>query len=172
MEPAFLVVARFRKLHGLAGAVLVEAMTDSPREVFSAGRALTPVGAGGEPEGEPLVVERGRPFRGGWLLEFRGIGSRTDAEKLTWKWLGSERAELRAPGADQMYVHEIAGAEIVVEGQVIGVARELVGSDGEFLAVEVGGKEHLIPFRRPIVRAIDREKHRIEVDLPPGLLEL
>jgi ribosomal 30S subunit maturation factor RimM len=72
-----------------------------------------------------------------------------------------------------MYRHEIPGAEVVADGQVIGIARELVGAAGaELLVLEVQGREHLIPFRAPIVQRLDRAARRIEVVLPPGLLEL
>ena len=40
------------------------------------------------------------------------------------------------------------------------------------VVVDGGGREHLIPFRAPIVTRLDRAARRIEVDLPPGLLEL
>lgn len=172
MEAAYLAVARFRKAHGLKGAVLVEALTDTPEQVFAPGRTLVPVTESGVAAGSGLVVERGRPFRGEWLLQFRGVESRTEVEAFDWVWLGMRRAELAPPAAGQMYLHEVAGATVVADGRVIGVARELVGPHAELLAIDAAGKEHLIPFRPPIVRAIDREARRIEVELPPGLLEL
>lgn len=172
MEAAYLAVARFRKPHGLKGAVLVEPLTDAPDAVFVAGRRLVPVDQAGAPTGPELVLHRGRPFGGAWLLEFVEVDSRTAVERWEWQWLGARREELAPPRANQMYVHEIAGAAVVSEGRVLGVARELAGLHGEFLVVEIEGREHLIPFRRPIVRAVDRAARRIDVDLPPGLLEL
>ena len=72
-----------------------------------------------------------------------------------------------------MYVHEIPGTPVVVGGQVIGAARELIASpSGALLAVEVGGRELLVPFRKPIVKRVDREARVIELDPPPGLLDL
>ncbi|GBD33608.1 MAG: ribosome maturation factor RimM [Gemmatimonadales bacterium] len=172
MEAAYLAVARFLKVHGLKGAVLVEVLTDSPEEVFVVGRRMVPVDESGAPVGEELVLRRARPAAGGWLLQFHGVRTRTEAERMNWVWLGVSRGELTPPGPGQMYLHEVDGAEVVSEGRVIGIAREVVGLHGELLAIEVEGKEHLIPFRAPIVRSIDRSARRIEVDLPPGLLEL
>jgi ribosomal 30S subunit maturation factor RimM len=72
-----------------------------------------------------------------------------------------------------MYRHEIPGAEVVAGGAVIGIARELVGDAGaELLVMDARGREHLIPFRAPILKRLDRAARRIEVELPPGLLEL
>ena len=65
------------------------------------------------------------------------------------------------------------GTAVVVSDRVIGVARELLsGPGGDLLAVDVDGRECLVPFRRPIVRRIDRAARRIELDPPPGLLAL
>ena len=62
---------------------------------------------------------------------------------------------------------------MVVDDRVIGVAREIVsGPAGDLLALEVNGKELLIPFRKPIVKRVDRAARRIELDPPPGLLDL
>ncbi len=172
MEAAYLAVARFLKVHGLKGAVLVEVLTDSPEQVFVPGRRMVPVDEGGIAVGEELVLRRARPAAGGWLLQFHGVRTRAEAKGMTWVWLGVSRQALSPPGPGQMYLHEVDGAEVVAEGRVIGIAREVVGLRGELLAIEVEGKERLIPFRAPIVRSIDRAARRIEVDLPSGLLEL
>ena len=49
--------------------------------------------------------------------------------------------------------------------------------DGEpdangFSLVELDGRERLFPFRRETVNRIDMKARKIEVSLPPGLLEL
>jgi 16S rRNA processing protein RimM len=168
-----LVVARFIKAHGLKGAALVESLTDDPEGVFAAGRRLAEVNEGGEVVGGGLTVSRGRHVGGGWLLQFREIESRTALEARRLRYLGAPREELRALGPNAMYRHEIPGAEVVAGGVVIGIARELVGDVGaELLVLEAQGREHLIPFRAPILKRLDRVARRIELELPPGLLEL
>jgi 16S rRNA processing protein RimM len=168
-----LVVARFIKAHGLKGAALVASLTDDPEGVFEAGRRLAEVDQQGEVVGRELTVSRARPMGDGWLLQFEEIPSRTALEGQGFAFLGAPREALRALGPNAMYRHEIPGAEVVSGGAVIGIARELVGSAGaELLVMEAGGREHLIPFRPPILRRLDPAARRIEVDLPPGLLEL
>ena len=172
-EPAFLVVARILKPHGLKGEALVESLTDQPETVLAVGRRLTPVSDRGEDVGSSLTVARSRRQKGGWLLGFVGIESRADLEQRSLRYLGARREELRPLQPNAMYRHEIPGAQVVERGAVIGVARELVGATGaELLVVEANGREHLIPFRAPILKGLDRAGRRIEVELPPGLLEL
>lgn len=172
-EPAYLVVARFLKPHGLKGEALVASLTDDPATVLAAGRRLAEVDQAGVAVGAGLTVANSRFVRQGWLLGFQGIASRTELEQRGLKYLGAPREELRPLGANAMYLHEIPGAQVVERGTVIGVARELVGGPGaELLVVEANGKEHLIPFRAPILKRLDRTARQIEVELPPGLLEL
>jgi len=48
----------------------------------------------------------------------------------------------------------------------------LDAAGARLLAVDVGGREVLVPFRKPIVVHLDRATRRIEIDPPAGLLEL
>ena len=173
MEATHLVVARFLKPHGLRGAALVEPLTDEPETVFEVGRRLWRVDTEGRVVGDPLVVRRSRAFKAGWLLELEDCDSRTALEREALMWLGAPRTELLAPGPEAMYLHELIGA-VVMEGEVrIGVVSAVVGGKANpLLAVDVGGREQLIPFRRPIVRSLDRAGRRVMVELPPGLLDV
>ena len=86
--------------------------------------------------------------------------------------LGMPEEELEPPGDGEMYVHEIPGADVVVDGSVVGTARELIEAPGgSLLAVDVDGREVLVPFREPILKLVDRKGRRIVLDPPPGLLE-
>ena len=174
-EAAYLVVARFIKPHGLKGEAQVVSMTDEPAEVFVPGRVLLPVDEDGTPVGDEVAIARARPFQRRWLLAFRGMDDRTAVEE--WgrgvTWLGAAAAELRPPKDDELYVHEIPGCAVLEDGVEIGRAKALMGPEGgELLVVERQGREHLIPFRQPIVERVERATRRIHVRLPAGLLEM
>lgn len=168
-----LAVARIRKPHGLKGEAVCWVLTDDPDAVLAPGRRLTPVDESGRATGASLEIERSRRYQRGWLLKFRGVDDRTSLEGWRELLLGVPAEELEPPGGDELYRHEIPGARVLVAGQAVGVALDLVAvPGGELLAVEVGGREVLVPFRRPIVRRIDRAARVIELDPPTGLLEL
>ena len=176
MGGAYLAVARFRKPHGLKGETLCWVLTDEPERVFTVGRKLTPVDEEGQQIGEPLEIETERRYQRSWLLKFRGIGGiggRGELETWDQVLLGVPQEELTPPDENQMYEHEVPGATVVAEGEVLGVvSRMLEGAGGKLLAIDVNGREVLVPFREPIVTKIDRNARRIEIDPPPGLLEL
>lgn len=172
-EAAYLAVARFRKPHGLKGEVHVWVLTDKPESVLAPGRELTPVDDEGRPVGSAVVIERARPYHRHWLLKFRGVDDRTELGRWEQVLLGVPADELEPPAEGEIYEHEVPGAVVVVDGEVIGTAVGLVAAGGgSLLAVDVRGREVLVPFRRPIVSRVDREARRIELEPPPGLLEL
>ena len=172
-EATYLAVARFRKPHGLKGEAVVFPLTDEPDAVFVPGRVLVPVDDEGRPTGVEVVIHKARSYQRHWLISFEGITDRMVLESWRGVTLGADRSELRAPDEGEMYLHEIPGALVVEDGVEIGIVREIVGvPGGNVLVVERDGREHLIPFRDPIVKRLDRENRRIEVVLPPGLLEV
>ncbi|MFQ6047612.1 MAG: ribosome maturation factor RimM [Gemmatimonadales bacterium] len=172
-EVAYLAVARFRKPHGLKGEVHVLVLTDRPEVVLAPGRELTPVDEVGEPIGRALVIERSRPYHRHWLLKFRGVDDRLAVEEWQSVLLGVPADDLEPPAEGEIYEHEVPGAAVVVGGEVIGTAVGLLAAGGgSLLAVDVKGREVLVPFRKPIVARVDREGRRIELEPPPGLLEL
>jgi 16S rRNA processing protein RimM len=172
-EGAYLAVARVRKPHGLHGEVVVWVLTDEPERVFAPGAALMPVGEDGKVLGEPVVVERSRPYHRQWLLKFVGADDRTTVESWRERVLGATVEVLRPPKDNELYVHEIPGAAVWSDGRPIGVAKELLESPGgALLSIEVEGREVLVPFRAPILQGVVRDERRIDLALPDGLLEL
>jgi 16S rRNA processing protein RimM len=173
MEAAYLAVARFRKPHGLKGDALLWVLTDEPERVFAVGRELTPVDESGQRIGTPLVIEHERRYHRHWLVKFRGVGSRSELDRWEQMLLGVPSEELTPPGDNEMYEHEMPGVDVVVDGHVVGSVAELLdAAGGKLLVVDLGGKEVLVPFREPIVRKLDRAARRIEIDPPPGLLDV
>jgi 16S rRNA processing protein RimM len=158
----------------LKGEALVFALTSEPDTVFAEGRELVPLDEAGAPAGVAVIIEHARSYHREWLLKFRGIDDRGVLEQWPRQaLLGAPAGELQPPREGQLYRHEIPGAAIVVAGKTVGRAREVLsGPGGELLAIEVAGKELLVPFRKPIVKRVDRESRAIELDPPPGLLEL
>lgn len=173
MEAAYLAVARFRKPHGLKGEAAVWVLTDEPEEVLAVGRRLTPVDDDGTPVGEPLEIERARAFHGSWLIKFKEVADRGVLEQWNQVLLGVPTSELAPLGEREFFEHEIPGASVLVDGQVIGEATGVIDvPGGKLLCVDIGGKEVMVPFRQPILLGVDRVQRRIEIDPPPGLLEL
>ena len=173
MEAAYLAVARFRKPHGLKGEAVVWVLTDEPEEVLVAGRQLTPVDEAGDAVGEPLEIERARPFHRTWLIKFKEVADRSGLEQWDQVLLGVPTSELAPLGEGEFYEHDVPGASVMVDGEVIGEATGLIDvPGGKLLCVDVNGREVMVPFRQPILLSVDRVERQIEIDPPTGLLDL
>ncbi len=174
--PDWIIVGRLRKPHGIAGDVVVEAITDTPDKVFAAGRRVF----AGTVEGDPapdqaeLTVTLSRPFKIGLLIvEFDSIGDRNEAELWRDRYLLLPAAEIDPPAAGEVFVHELLGMRVeLTSGEPVGPVSEVYElPQGLALDVSWRGGRVLLPFRDEFVRAVDRDGRRIVMDLPDGLLE-
>ena len=174
--PELLVVGRLRKAHGIRGALVVEPMTDAPDAVFAAGRRLvvgTPNGAP-DPAGRALTVHTSRPQPDGSLIvQFAGIADRSEAERWRDRYLLAHAQDLEPPGADQVYVHELAGMRVErPSGEPLGtVAGVLELPQGLALEITDGARTALLPFHAEFVRHVDRAARRIVAVPPNGLFD-
>lgn len=169
----FLAVGRLRKPHGLKGEFAVFPLTDSAAEVFAPGRTLVRLALSGEVQGEPVEIERSRPFHREWLLKFRGAETREELESWRGQFLGAPADALKPPAEDEVYLHELEGFGVRQED---GTALGLVTGVFELpsgLTLEVQGpkREFLLPFRKEFVIQVVREQRQLVVRLPEGLLD-
>lgn len=166
-EPARLSVGVVRRAVGLRGEVEVVVMSDDPAR-FSSGSVVYTADAG-----TPLTIDRVRVHRERTIVSFRGVGDRTSAEALRGNELVVPREEARELGEGEYWDFELVGCTVqTVEGEHIGRVREVLHPPAnEILVVGDAGREHLIPFIRDVVRAVDRSEGRIVIDPLPGLLD-
>jgi len=166
-----LVVARFRKPHGLKGDCSIFPLTDQPDQVFAPGRSVWVLGLAGEVVAGPLEISRSRGYHREWLVAFRGRASREDVEGWNGSFLAAPADELTPPAEGEVYLDELPGFS-VQDGR--GRALVLVTAWYELpagLTLEVQGpkREFLLPFRKELVTQVDREARRLVVELPEGL---
>jgi len=168
-----LAVGRLRKPHGLKGEFAVFPLTDDAAAVFAAGRKLVRLALSGEVVGEPVEIERSRPFHREWLLKFRGLESRDQMETWRGQFLGAPAEQLRPPAQGEVYVHELEGFAVRQEdGTALGLVTALYDlPSGLTLEVQGPRREFLLPFRKEFVQQVDREGRALVVTVPEGLLE-
>jgi 16S rRNA processing protein RimM len=153
-----LEVGRIVKAHGLRGEVVVALVTNrtervEPGSVLQAGR-------------QSLEVERSRPFsatgEGRWIVGFRGVANRAQAEALQGTVLSAPPIE--DPTA--MWVHELIGAEVIdAAGRRHGVVEAIEANPASDLLILDSGI--MIPLRFVVRQGIGQ----VTVDPPAGLLD-
>jgi 16S rRNA processing protein RimM len=175
--PGFLVVGHVTKPHGIYGEILVKPLTDHPEGTFAPGVVLflgDEAARSPDPDRPPLEVVGARSVRTGVLVDFRGIESRSEAEALRGRYVLRAREEVEPLEEGEVFQHELLGMEVVtVDGTSLGTVREVYDlAPVELLEVRGDRGETMIPFRKEIVREVDRTGRRIVVDPPEGLLDL
>ena len=173
--PAHLIVGRVRRAHGLRGDLIVETLTDAPDAIFAAGRRVFGGTATGQlGDGIELDVERAAPFQQGLVIvHLNGISDRTTAERWRGRYLLVPSVEVEPPGESQAFLHELIGMRVVLAdgGDVGDVLDYYELPQGILLEVEWNGARVNLPMTDAFLRDIDRERRRIVMDLPDGLLE-
>jgi 16S rRNA processing protein RimM len=155
-EPVLLEVGRVGKAHGLRGDVHVVAVTNVA-ERFAPGSELV-VGD------RSLVVQSSRPAGSGFVVRFDGVDDRNAAEALRGVTV---RAEAREGDDDELFAHDLIGAEVRDRaGTRIGAVESVQANPAHDLLVLDGGT--LIPA----VFVVERSPGVVIVDLPEGLLDL
>jgi 16S rRNA processing protein RimM len=147
-------VGRIVKPHGLRGEVVIELWTNRT-ERLEAGAVLTA-------EGRRLVVAEARPLKQRWLVALEGVSNLDEAEVLRDTVLKAPPA----PGADELWVHELIGAEVVTpDGRVLGRVESVEANPASDLLVLAEGG--LVPLRF-VVGSVPGVQ--VTVDVPEGLL--
>lgn len=167
-----LVVGRVGKPHGINGAVTVEVRTDDPDARFAPGSSLRtdPAGRG------PLTVADVHPRSGGIVVYFDGVDSREGAEALRGTVLVVDSDSLPPiDDADEWYDHDLVGlAAVDPGGAALGTVTDVVHSAASDLLVitDADEREHLVPFVKEMVPAVDVPAGRVVVAAPEGLFDL
>jgi 16S rRNA processing protein RimM len=178
-QPAFIIVGRVRKAHGIRGEVVVEVITDAPDAVFASGRRVFAGTATGDLASNRLELHVGstRPFNEGLLVAFAEVPDRNAAETWRGRYLLLPADELPAPDDDEVYVHELVGMRVeLVGGQPVGTVEEIYELP-QGLAIDVRrakpreAETVMLPYDDRTVASVDKTERVIVVTPPEGLLE-
>ncbi len=170
--PESVAVGRVLRPHGVRGEVVIEVLSDVPGR-FQPGSRVQGVRPG--PGGTPplaLTVASGRPHKSGAVVRFAGCEGREAAEALRGLDLEVPRAEVPSAPSGTYYQYELLGCRCRNDGEELGRVVEVVeDGGGVMLIVEGGGRRVPVPFVKQFLLDVDVARGRIDLALPPGLLE-
>ena len=165
-----ITVGRIIRPHHNRGHVVLMPETDYPHERFAVGSVLYR-----ERDGrvEPIVVSANREREGQWVVGFEGFGSINDAETLRGLDLRIPAADVKPLGPGGHYVFDLVGCVVrTLSGEVVGPVERVDLATGVAMLVVAGDGEVLVPFTEVICKRIDTAAREIDIDAPPGLIEL
>lgn len=176
MITEFYLVGRVRRAHGTRGELVVETLTDAPDAIFAAGRRVLAGTRDGEvSRGAPeLRILRSSPFKGGLIVAFEGIETKTAADSWRDRTFLVPEDEVAPPAEGELFIHDLVGMRVVrTTGEDIGEV-STVFEFPQGLVMEVsrkGGKPVLLPYNEVTVTEVDSERRLIRVDPLEGLID-
>jgi 16S rRNA processing protein RimM len=178
--PAYLIVGRIRRAHGIRGEVVVEGLTGDPEQHFAVGAQLlagTADGAVADPRSpgpHTLTVRRAKPFKNGWILRLAEIPDRNAAELWRDRYLLVSAGAVKAPATDEVYYHDLIGMRVEDgQGRPLGTVVELYEvPQGVLLEVDAGTQRVMLPYRPEVVQRADVARRVLVVDPPDGMLDV
>lgn len=166
-----IAVGEIIKPQGIQGELKVIPLTDNIKR-FGEIRRVYWKCAGGLQE---LFLEGYRPFKAFILLKFTGIENLTQAEQLGRGLIYIPRSERPKPPEGHFYLDEIEGLNVyTTAGEFLGKVTQIMQTGSNDVYCVTGGpsrREILIPALKHVIRAIELDRGRMEVELPVGLLE-
>jgi 16S rRNA processing protein RimM len=168
--PERVTVGRVIRPQGVRGEVTVAVLTDVPGR-FAPGTMLLMAREEGGPA-EPVEVVFERPHKTGVVVRFAGVEDRDRAEELRGRWLEVERSQVPPAPAGTYYHFELLGCRCFDGGRELGEVVDLAEDGGGLLLIVADGELRVpIPFVGSFLREVDVAAGRIDLDLPPGLIE-
>lgn len=175
-DDQWLAVARVLRPRGRKGEVAAAVLTDFPERFATMRRAYLEV-SGAEPE--PAEITASWWHRGTLILQFSGVSSIGEAERLRGRIVLIPREERARLGQNQYYLWELVGCAVVRQGgERVGTVAAVEATGGvDLLRVKAEGdsrsvQDLLIPLAEEICTSIDVAARRIVIEPPEGLLDL
>lgn len=159
------------KARGLRGEVVADFYTDFPERFNSLDEVyLEKPGYSTSLELESHWFQKGRV-----VLKFKGIDNPEEAAALVGCDLLVPEQERFPLPAGHFYDSDLEGCLVYQRGSLLGRVREIFRPGGDvsnLVIVNEEGLEFMVPLVSEFCLSVNPEGKMIEVDLPPGLLDL
>jgi 16S rRNA processing protein RimM len=189
MEENWLEIGTIVSPQGLQGELRVLSVSDFPERFQK--RGIRGIQAPQETEIREIKLLRGRyvPGKNIYIIKLEGIEDRQQAENLRGYKLLANKLEKPILEADEYHVSDLVNLAVYhqLTGEKIGMIVDILWAGNDLLAVQLEpaiakklnkppssetATNVLIPFVKEIVPLVDIEHQRLEINPPPGLLEI
>lgn len=168
MAEKMIRIGRIVNCHGIRGEVVLLPLTDDIRRFQKLKQAMLELPGG---RYEEIKVLASREHKGNVLLTLEGIADRTQAERLKNVYLCVHLEDAVKPKGSY-FIYEIVGLH-VYEGDVYygTVTAVLQNSSTDLYEIKNDNGVFYLPALKSVVKQIDLEQGRMEVEIPAGLLD-
>jgi 16S rRNA processing protein RimM len=167
-DQRFILIGQVLGPHGIAGGLKLMSYAES-LDAFAPGRSVLAVSAGGDET--VYEVDWARAQGRGALLGLKGIDNRSQADALTGCDLFLDKATLPRLEEGTYYWADLIGMAVYSgDGVLLGCIESIVqtGSNDVYV-VKQADRELLLPALRSVVKSVDLEARRMQVEVTDGL---
>lgn len=157
--------------HGYKGEVIAVFDTDQKENYFNLESVLM------ENHGElvPFFIEEmAMNPKGHFIIRFEDVNSDEEASPLIGRELYLPLEILPPLSGKSFYFHEVMGFTVIdKEAGNIGICEDIIDQSAQpVFLIRKDEKEILVPAVDEFILSIDRDKKEIQLQTPPGLIEL
>ncbi|MEP1094505.1 MAG: ribosome maturation factor RimM [Cyclobacteriaceae bacterium] len=156
------------KTHGLHGEVSIHLDVDFPEDY----KKLESVFLLREGKLVPFFVSTIQVNGDKALVRFEDIDSVDEAKPLVKSAIFLPLTLLPKLPKGEFYFHDLIGCKVFESKKLVGVVKDVYEGANELMAVYSGDKEILIPMTDEVLKEVDIEAMKVDVNLPHGLLDL
>ena len=165
----YLEVGQIVNTTGLKGLVRVMPFTDDIKR-FEKLKSIYIVKANELIEKE---IQEVRYYKNMVVLKFKGIDTIEEAEKLKGLYLKIQRKDAVKLPKNTYFIADLIGLDVYsIDGKHLGKVDDIfpTGSNDVYVVKDSEGKQILIPAIKSVIKNIDLENKKIEVELIQGLI--
>ena len=164
-EPAYLLIGRLQKSHGVKGEIDMRVITQFPERI----RAGKTVFLG--EEHQEYVIASVRWKNNLLILRLNGFDNPEDASKLTNLEVFTKSRNLPKLPDGQYYHHQLIGLKVWEDQELLGELVEIMetGANDVYVIQAEDGTDLLIPAIPQVIKEIDTVAGTMKVELLEGL---
>ena len=168
-----IVMGKLGSTYGIRGWLKVFSYTDNAESIFD----YSPWYLNQKGKWVEYKVESWKRHGQGYVCKLAGLDVREDAQLMTNFEIAIDPASLPELSEDEFYWRELFGMQVfTTKGYNLGEVTDLLETgSNDVLVIKAnlkdafGQKERLIPYlEEQVIKKVDREARRIEVDWDPG----
>lgn len=159
-------IGQISNTHGLKGELKVRPFTESKKRFEELSSILVDF----KGELKKYDIEKIRYQNDIVLLKIKGIDDIDEALKLKGNYIKIPRDDAKKAEKDEFFIADLIGC-MVYQNDLIGVVDDVftAGASDVYVIKRKGKKDLLIPAIESVIKNIDIENKRIDVEIPRGL---
>ncbi len=160
-------IGHISNTHGLKGEMKVRPFTEDKKRYEELKKILINI----KDEYKEYEIESVRYQKDIVLLKLKGVDDIDAAERLKNHYISIAREDAKNLQNNEYFIADLIGSEIFENGELIGILDDVftAGASDVYVIKRKGKKDLLLPALKSIIKNVDVENKRIDVEIPRGL---